>query len=431
MGATASDSRQAWLPAPFLPLTYFGGAHLALLVACGVLAVAPDVAGPFHYHPRMVAVTHLVTLGWITASILGALYIVAPLALGFPVRAGAGDGVSAAAFWGGTVGMVYGFWQGQYAVVGTSALLVLFALGWVGTRVAVGLWTARVPGAVSTHILLAFANVVGAGVFGAFLALNRTSGWVSLAPMAAAAAHAHIAIVGWAIMMIVGVAYRLVPMFLPAAMPTGAVLVWSAVFLEIGTLGTAWALMTGGPVIVWACSITAGVVWFAVQVRRMLRNRRARPAAMVGRDWATWQTHVALLYLPLSIALGVWVSASPGPSGWTWVYGVTAIVGFVSQMVVGIQGRLLPMHAWYVAMGQRGGGTPPPRSVHDLYEAPVARVIFLLWLVGVPLLAAGLGGQRDVFVRAGASLLAASVALQAAYGVRMVLRAGRAPVATS
>jgi hypothetical protein len=267
-------------------------------------------------------------------------------------------------------------------------------------------------------------------VFGAFLALNRTSGWVSLSPIAFAASHAHLALVGWAIMMIVGVAYRLVPMFLPAAMPTGAGLVWSAVFLEVGTLGTAWALATGGSVVVWASSITAGVVWFAVQVRRMLRSRRPRPAAMVGRDWATWQTHVALLYLPLSIGLGIWVSASSASSGLTWVYGVAAILGFVSQMVVGIQGRLLPMHAWYVAVGQQGG-TPPRRSVHDLYEAPVARVIFLLWLAGVPLLAAGLGGQRDTIIRAGASLLAASVVVQAAYGMRMLLRAGSAPVATS
>lgn len=430
MSTTLSDSRQAWLPAPVLPLTYFAGAHLALLMACGLLAVAPDVAGPFHYHPRMVAVTHMVTLGWITASILGALYIVAPLALGFPLRAGAGDGVTAAAFWGGTVGMVSGFWHGQYAVVGASALFVLFALGWVAARVALGLRTARVPAAVSAHLLLAFANVIGAGAFGVFIALDRASGWVNLSPMAVAASHAHVAIVGWAIMMIVGVAYRLVPMFLPAAMPAGRVLMWSAVFLEIGTLGMAWALATGGSVVVWASSITAGIVWFAVQVRRMLRTRRPRPAAMVGRDWATWQTHVALLYLPLSIGLGVWLSTSSPPSGLTWVYGVAAIVGFVSQMVVGIQGRLLPMHAWYVAMGQHGG-TPPRRSVHDLYEARVARVIFLLWLAGVPLLAAGLSGQRHALIRAGASLLAASVVVQAGYGVRMVGRAVSAPVATS
>ena len=32
--------------------------------------------------PRALAVVHLVTLGWITASILGALYMIVPMALG-------------------------------------------------------------------------------------------------------------------------------------------------------------------------------------------------------------------------------------------------------------------------------------------------------------------------------------------------------------
>jgi hypothetical protein len=35
----------------------------------------PVLPGAFHYHPRLIALLHLVTLGWISGSILGALYI--------------------------------------------------------------------------------------------------------------------------------------------------------------------------------------------------------------------------------------------------------------------------------------------------------------------------------------------------------------------
>jgi len=425
-----TPARRALLPAPVLPLVYFAGAHAALLVGLGVLAATPDVAGAFHYHPRMIALTHVVTLGWVTASILGALYIVGPLALGVPMPAGRADGVAAAAFWGGAAGMIGGFWRGQYALVGVSGLLVLVALTWVGGRVARGLLHARVPWAVTVHIVLAFANILGAGGLGIYMAVTRGDGGI-VSPLAMAAAHAHLATVGWAVMMIVGVAYRLVPMFLPAAMPIGASLVWSAVLLEAGALGTAWGLATGGDTTWAGACVAGGFACFSLQIRRTLRERRPRPAAMQGRDWATWQTHTALICLPLAIALGIWLSRQSAPTPWTWVYGVVGLIGFVCQMVVGIQGRLLPMHAWYVAMA-RLDGCQPARSVHELYEAPFARAIFLLWLAGVPALAAGLALHALALTSAGALVLALALVVQAGYGVRMVTRACRAaPTATS
>jgi hypothetical protein len=427
---TLTASRRLMLPAPVLPLAYFAGAHAALLAGCLLLASAPSLAGAFHYHPRMIALTHVVTLGWVTASILGALYIVGPLALGVPMPVGRADIAMAVAFWTGAAGMVWGFWTGGYPFVGVSALLVLTALAWVGARVVRGLVQTRVPWAVTVHIALAFVNILGAGGLGIYMALTRAGGGV-VSPLAMAAAHAHLATVGWAVMMIVGVAYRLVPMFLPAAMPTGASLVWSAVLLEAGALGTAWGLAMGRD-ITWAgLCVAGGFTCFGMQIRATLRNRRPRPAAMQGRDWSTWQTHVALHCLPVAIGIGLWLAWQPAPSAWTWVYGVIGLIGFVSQMVVSIQGRLLPMHAWYVAMSRLHGGQPG-RSVHELYEAPFARVIFLLWLAGVPALAAGLARQTPALISIAGLTLALALVVQTVYGVRMVVRASRAtPVATS
>lgn len=422
---TLADTRQQWLPAPWLPLGYFAGAHLSLLLACGVLVVQPELPGAFHYHPRMIALTHLVTLGWISGSILGALYIVGPLALGLPLPARRGDTLAAVAFWSGAAGMIGGFWLGRYEVVGLAALLVTAALVVVGGRVCGALRTARVPGGVSLHIGLAFANVCLAALLGVGAALGRWGGWFDVPPLGLAMAHAHLAALGWAVMMIFGVAYRLVPMFLPAAMPATGGLAWSAVLLECGALGAAWTLATGGQaLLVWVICVAAAFTAFSLQMRRALRNRRPRPAAMTGRDWSTWQTHAALLWGATAVALGAWVATRSGPTGWTWVYAVAGLVGFIAQMVVGIEGRLLPMHAWYIAM-RRAGGTPPARAAHALIEPAFALPIFVLWLLGVPLLAIGLGQETPSLVRAAGLLLTCAVATQVVYGVRVIVRAGR------
>jgi hypothetical protein len=58
------------MPARWVPLLYFGVAHLCLATALAALAVTPRSLVGFFYHPRLLAVVHLVTLGWISASIL-------------------------------------------------------------------------------------------------------------------------------------------------------------------------------------------------------------------------------------------------------------------------------------------------------------------------------------------------------------------------
>ncbi len=409
-----SEARRALLPAPTLPLAYFAGAHLALAVAAAVLVAAPDLPGAFHYHPRFIGLVHLVTLGWISASILGAFYIVAPLAFGMPFPARAGDHVACALFWAGTVGMVAGFWQADYRVVGVASIVVLSSIAFVGGRACLGLSRARLPFGVSLHVALAFLNIVGAGTLGLLLTLGRWSALEGWSPAAVAAAHAHIAVLGWGVMMIVGVSYRLVPMFLPAAMPAGRDLAWSAVLLEIGTLGVAWAAAAGGRTWPWGLVVVAGFAAFLRQVRGILANRRVRPAEMTGRDWATWQTHFAMLHLIVAIGIGLWLSMRPTPPAWQWAYGVAGILGFVAQMVVGIQGRLLPIHAWYRSMAALDGA-PPPRSAHRLAEGRLTLPIFLLWVVAVPGLAIGLTGQRRTLIAVSAAVLFTSTVLQAVH----------------
>ena len=72
------------LPPRLLPVLYFSLPHVSLLLAFA--ADARAVAG-FFYHSRMLAIVHLVTPGWINSSILGALYLVAPIASRVTLRA--------------------------------------------------------------------------------------------------------------------------------------------------------------------------------------------------------------------------------------------------------------------------------------------------------------------------------------------------------
>jgi hypothetical protein len=420
-----TSRRLAQLPSPDLPLVHLAGAHVSLALVFGVLAARPDVPGAFFYHPRALALVHLVTLGWISGSILGALYVVVPLVLGVPMRASRLDAWACVSFWAGTCGIVAGFWTGRFELVGGAAWLVLMPLALLGARVGRALRAARLPRGVSLHMVLAFLNVIGAGLFGVVLAINRWRGGLAASPLSLATAHAHLALLGWAAMMILGVGYRLIPMFAPARMPAGAGVGLSAVLLEAGTVGLAVALAADRSAMPWTILVAAAFATFVAQIGWALRAARPRPVDLPRPDWATWQSYASLACLVTAIGLGLRVAAGGAPGPTVWVYGTIGLLGFVAQMVAGIAGRLMPMHAWYRAL-ERRDGVLPSRSVHQLIEPRLARAVFVLWLGGLPLLTLGLAGERPPVIAAGALLLLAATAASAGHGVVIVRRAERA-----
>ena len=421
-------SRGALTPSSALPLVYFVGAHVGLAAALLILVLDPALPGAYVLHPRMAAVVHLVTIAWISGSILGAFYVVAPLALGMPLPVGRGDWVACGAFFAGTAGMVLHFGNGRYDVMAGAGWLVLSAVVWLAARAARGARRSTAPWPVLLHVLLAFTNMIAAALFGIALGVDRVSGVFGWPPVAAAFAHAHLAAIGWPLMMVVGLAYRLVPMFLPARMPTGAGLALSAVLIEaglvvlvVGVLRDSLAAPAG------ALVIAAGLASFVRQMRGAVKQRLPRPPALPRRDWSTWQTHAALLWLIIAATLGIVLTLTAGHN-WRlrlmWVYGVAGLVGFIAQIVVGIQGRLVPMYAYYRAMASRRG-VPPERAANALPSAAFARPIFIAWSVGVPGLAWGLAGGHRLSIAMAAGVLLGGVTLGLAYLLWLMHQASR------
>ncbi|HET7695207.1 MAG TPA: hypothetical protein VFK57_05815 [Vicinamibacterales bacterium] len=416
-------------PPLLLCLLYLAPAHVALALAFGGVALDPAAATGFFYHSRMLAIVHLVTLGWITASILGALYIVGPAALRTWFRAGWLDYTAAAFVWIGVTGMVAHFWIVEYRGMAWSAAMVTIGIAAVGIRVAPPLWRAPIPAAVRTHILLAFVNIAGAAVMGVLLGINKVHPFLPGFVLNNVFAHAHLAAVGWAAMMVVGVAYRLLPMVLPSQMPAGRSLWATAVLLQAGALGLFVALLLRAPVSwIFAVMIVAGFATFLGHGIWMVRHPRPRPPAIPVPETTVLHAVAAGASLAIACGLGLWLSVaelSPQTLRVAIAYGVFGLVGFLSQMVVAMKGRLLPLFAWYWASARSGGVSPVP-SPHEMPWRGGQELVFVLWLFGVPALAGGLAFDAVPFVRAAAwSLLAATLldSAQAAIILRHAFRA--------
>ena len=146
--------RRSHLPPRLLTILYFGVAHIAFALACLAVALDPRGVSGFFYHARMLAIVHLVTLGWITASILGSLYIVGPVALRVWIPATWLDYTAFALVLIGILGMIAHFWLEEYGGMAWSAITIGIGILLVGLHVAQCLRWASLPRAISAHLSL-------------------------------------------------------------------------------------------------------------------------------------------------------------------------------------------------------------------------------------------------------------------------------------
>ena len=443
------------LPPRLLPTLYFGWAHLCLAAACAVAALHAERVAAIFYDPAAVTAVHLITLGWLTSTILGALYIVCPLAMRTPLPAGRTDYLAFALVLLGTLGAVGHFLIERYSGAGWSAAPLLVGIALVGWRVVRALRHAPIQAAIRLHVTLAFCNILGAGALGLLLAFDNDLGFMPGNVIANLSAHAHLASVGWVAMMILGVGYRMLPMMLPSAMPKGSILAGGAILLEVGTLGL-FVSLPGGRLAataegaispVWragvcasALLIVAGLGVFLAQVRWMAHHRRPAPAARPRPDFHVWHVRQALVYLAVAALIGFVLLGTPvsdytlGPAG---AYGAAGLVGFLAQMVIGVEATLLPMFAGIHAIarnstasrnaaaaepGAAPGDAPLPAVVspHRMAHRGVAAATFILWTAGTPLLTLGIGFGSPAAVKTGAWLLFAAALLGALNAARIL-----------
>ena len=165
-------------PSSALPLAYYLVAHAGFGAALLVLVVDPSLPGASFYQHRVVALVHLLTLAWLTSSILGSLDIVGPLVLRVPMPVGKGDWTAFGSFVFGAGGMIAHFWINTYDGMAWSALFVIGAVSWVGIRVGRGIDASKIPWGVALHVRLAFFNILAGAALGMVIGFDRSRGFL-------------------------------------------------------------------------------------------------------------------------------------------------------------------------------------------------------------------------------------------------------------
>jgi hypothetical protein len=390
-----------------LPAEHFAAAlGFLALGAVGLVWVAPELSEGAFLVPRVAGVVHLFTLGFITTSILGALYQFLPVAVGTPIRSRRVAHVSFAMLVVGLPTFVLGLTGNAPRLVPLGACTVALALAFFACNMIATLARA------STRTLTWWALVGASGFlvvtlgFGLALATNLTTWFLGESRFAVLATHVHLAIVGWVMLVMVGVAHRLMPMFLVSHGATERPGWVAVVCLVSGCALLALPLGSGGEV-AGAIFIAAGVVAFLVQAVCFYRHRR-KPRLDPGLRLASaglLGVCVALVMAPFALARGL-----ESPRLLT-AYVFILVVGGISLFTAGHLYKIVPFLVWYHRFGSLVGTQPVP-TVADLYSKRMAQASVAALVAGVIVSAVGILCASTPLVRAGALAFAAGVALE-------------------
>jgi len=425
----ASDPRAAKRPVSPFPPPRFSGSWLAaqgklplafmelalawLVAAAGMLAVSPGVLALPHIAPQVVALTHAWVLGFFVTVAVGAIYQIAPVALGTTLvneRYGWWHlGLHAV----GVPGMVYSFWCSDLKLLGHFGSLVglgivLFAINtWRTVR------RSQQRGPVAWSIGLAAGWLLLTVLAGLMLAANRFWHFIPLNPIALLRAHAHAGLVGFFVTLLQGVTFQLVPMF-----TLGDVRDWRLVktglwLSQIGLLGLTQALAWDAGYAAAVCGglIFAGMFasgWALKQALATRKKRRFDPGVLAFLVGATGLNVAAVLGILLVWPTTSWSSA-PGGFG-AMVYAVVLVVGGLLPTITGMMCKIVPFLTWMRAYGPKVGRMATP-SAGALTKPQIEKWAFALQALAVLPLTAGAWLLNTTLLRIGAWILLAGVAV--------------------
>ncbi len=392
------------------PLRFFLTAPLfGLLAGALVLWQGPELFAS-RWTPAALALTHLITVGFMLHIMLGALLQLLPVVAGAHLaRPGAVATVVHAGLTLGALALVAAFLSGHPVLYGSATLLLGSS---VGVFLGAAAWALRGVGPGQATVVGMKLALFGLGVtvcLGAVLALSLGQ-WVAWPALAVTPLHIGWGLLGWAGVLLTAVAYVVVPMFqitppygnrfARAGAPVTVAVLLGWTVSEVFHWATLAALLQ-------ALSVAAGAVLAGATLATTLRSKRAR------RDptQATWQLAMVCLLL----AAGLWLAAVNTPLGALWVgwpllWGVLVLWGGLVSVMVGMLYKIVPFLVW-LHLRRLGQGKVHAPHMKLILPEPAQWLQVALHGLTLLLLMAATVWPTGFTYAAGTALLASNAAL--------------------
>ncbi|MBK8842396.1 MAG: cytochrome C oxidase subunit I [Saprospiraceae bacterium] len=389
-------------------LPFYVYAACSFLVATIFLLTSTEAFKGHYFHPHILAITHTMALGWGTMIILGASHQLVPVLIESKLYSNILAYISFILAAIGIPLLVYGFyvfdmrWPAQW-----GGWLVVMAILAYMINIAVSMLKSKNESVHAVFVFTATTWLCFTAILGLAQVYNFTSILLPESSLHYLTLHAHAGIIGWFLLLIIGVASRLIPMFLISkysnvrllwwiyALINGALLIFVILFLYPGREALLFI-----PVITVFIAISLFIYYCYWAYKKRIRKQ-------VDEQVKLSLISVVMLLLPVLFLILVIVTlilTSGEQLNLIISYGFIIFFGWITAIIMGMTFKTLPFIVWNKVYHHLSGlgKTPSPK---DLFNNPVFKIMAIAYLAGFIIFTLGILFGNSIVLKLGAIFL--------------------------
>jgi cbb3-type cytochrome oxidase subunit 1 len=384
-------SKNAPPPSVVVPHFVFGAISFLVLTIL-ILFNVESISGHY-FNPKLLSLVHLTTLGWISMIIFGALYQLVPVVLDVKLHNEKLAKINFYIYAISIITFVFAFWNlySQTLLFQIGGSLMFTSITLFSYNIMMSAFNAKRKLIAAKFIIASIFWFFTTAVFGLILVFQLTNPYMDINHLQFLKAHAHFGMVGWFLLLIIGVSSRLIPMFLVTHNLNEKKLSFALYVINIGLVALATVFFIELDSIYIILSGLIIVVGIASYVSFLIDAYRNRIKKIL--DIGMQHSAMAIITLIFPIAF-----AAIAPftlenqfelsQQSVLVYGISILLGFVTSLLLGQTYKTLPFIVWlFEYRGKMGKGkTPLPK---DLYNERIAEIHYFTFAIGFLALVGG------------------------------------------
>ena len=388
-----------------LPFYLYAG--LSLIVATVLLVFSTPAFLQHYFHPHTLAITHLMALGWGTMMILGASHQLVPVLIEGKLYSDTLAYLSFAFAATGIPLLVFSFykfnfgWPAQLGAIFINAAIIFYLI-----NIAVSMVKSKHENVHAVFVFTGTLWLMITIIVGLFLVYNFSYNILSKDSLSYLPLHAHLGIIGWFLLLVIGVGSRLIPLFLISKYHNDKLLWWTYSLINSALISFIifflyikinWLYLL--PLI----AIAASLILFGYYCYHAYKERL--------RKKVDYQVKISLLSvfmmsLPLLLLLIVILLLLFSIDNYHLIltYGFCIFFGWITAIIFGMTFKTLPFIVWNKVYHDKAGmgKTPNPK---ELFSDKIFIMMGISYLTGFILFVAGVLISNELIIKIASILL--------------------------
>lgn len=388
-------------------IPHFVVGSLVFLISMILLFFTANEWMNLYFSPKLIAIVHLLVLGWGTMIAFGALYQLIPVVYETSLFSEKLAKITFVIYTLSVVFLTYTFWVASFFhLLFYASLTMFFSLILFIINLSITYRKRTKSNISSRFITTALFWLALTVIVGTLTALNFKFHFFNQSHLQYLKIHAHIGLIGWFVMLIIGASSILIPMFVISHQTNTKTLNISYLLINIGLLGLSinWFLHSYKLLeLLMILSIFVGIGNYLRYVYLVFKTRIRKVL-----DTAMKMTFISLIILIITLIISGILTGfqlmNISKMSIIILYGSSIIIGFISTIILGQIYKTLPFIVWLKVYQPYVGKfkTPLPR---ELYSEKWLKIQMYVYLIGLAILVNGIVFQQLSIIKIGVSFL--------------------------